>query len=327
MFQSMKDKEDNTLLKLHISGNVHQRQHFEDDDDTISVLSFAESITSVFTSNSASSSATEMSSVNGFSSEDIATASKILSSIFHEDEGMFTLYKIAFANAAIGPERLQRNLRRIFKAFAEHLKVEATDQLEYLAARLVAVKSRGLAESIVEKFRSGTMESQTIGRGEFSDSSEEERDSRPVNEETLADLIAFRRFLVESQAFETLQAQLRAFVLPKLPKPDPEYSHNDKTTHIPYGSISLHVKPSSREDSTSRTWQLWRRDAAETAYAYLCNTDGLPRTTLLLHLMVDLVFLATDGTLVNTGLLEPPLCPTKVRLRWSSASNTISPLL
>jgi hypothetical protein len=311
----------------HMSDDIRQQRYFEDDGDTISVLSCADSMMSIFSSNSGFSSATGISSFNGYSSGDIATASKTLSSIFHEDEDMFTLYKIALANAAIGPERLQRNLRRLFKAFSEHLKVEATDQLEYLAARLVAVKSRGLAKSIVEQFPSGTVESQTIGHGECSDSSEEERDSRPVNEETLADLIAFRRFLIESQAFETLQAQLRAFVLPKLPKPVPEYSHDDKTTHVPDGSISLHVKPSNREDSTSRTWQLWRRDAAEAAYAYLCNTECLPRTTLLLHLMVDLVFLASDATLVNTGLLEPPLCPTKIRLRWSSVSNTISPLL
>jgi hypothetical protein len=118
----------------------------------------------------------------------------------------------------------------------------------------------------------------------------------------------------------------RKLVAPKLTMLIPEYLHHDETSHVPDGSIARHVNPFFRGDLKSRTWRLWRRDAAETSYAYLCNSDGLPRTILLLHLLIDLVFLVTDVTLINTGLLEPPLRPTKVRLRWSSVSDTLSSL-
>jgi hypothetical protein len=50
--------------------------------------------------------------------------------------------------------------------------------------------------------------------------------------------------------------------------------------------------------------------AAENAYAYLCNLADLPKTTL-----------------TSVGLMETPLQSSKVRLRWSSVSDTISSLL
>jgi hypothetical protein len=240
---------------------------------------------------------------------------------------MLPLYKTALASPAIGPERLQRNLRRLFRAYSEQLKGEATDQLEYLSARLVAMESRGLAESIVAKFRSGPVQSRATEHGEQSDSSDGEGDTRPVSEGALADLSTFRRFLVESQAFQTLQAQLQAFVAPKLLEPISEHFHDDKASRIPGGSMSRCVKPSTRENFRNGTWHLWRREAAETAYACLCNSYGLPTTMLLLFLLMDLVFLTTDETLVNFGLLEPPLHPAKIRLRWSSVSDTLCPLI
>jgi hypothetical protein len=257
--------------------------HFEDNDDATSLLS-SFSVASIFSSNSITSSATGL-SAGGYSPSDIATASKELFSILHNDGIMLPLYKAALASPAIGPERLERNLRRLFKAYSEHLKDEAADQLEYLAARLVARKSRELAESIVEKFLNGPGHSLAIIRAQYSDSSDEEGDIHPVNEEALADLTTFRRFLVESQAFKTLQTQLRAFVTPKLPQPMPKNDKDNKNSHVP-------------------------KYVAENAYAYLCNLAGLPKTTL-----------------TSLGLMETPLQSSKVRLRWSSVSDTISSLL
>jgi hypothetical protein len=257
--------------------------HSEDNDDATSLLS-SFSVASIFSSNSVTSSATGL-SAGGYSPSDIATAYKELFSILHNDAIMLPLYKTALASPAIGPERLERNLRRLFKAYSEHLKDEAADQLEYLVARLVARKSRELAESIVEKFLNGPGHSLVMIRAQYSDSSEEEGDIRPVNEEALADLATFRRFLVESQAFKTLQTQLRAFVAPKLSQRMPENDNENRNSRVP-------------------------KYAAETVYAYLRNLAGLPKTTL-----------------TSVGLLETPLQPTKVRLRWSSVSVTVSPLL
>jgi hypothetical protein len=197
------------------SSNQPVYDHFEDNNDATSLLS-SFSVASIFSSNSVASSATGL-SAGRYSPSDIATASKELFSILYNDGIMLPLYKTALASPAIGPERLKRNLRRLFKTYSEHLKDEAADQLEYLAARLVARKSRELAESIVKKFLNGPGHSLAIIRAQYSDSSDEEGDIRPVNEEALVDLTTFRRFLVESQAFKTLQTQLRAFVAPKLP--------------------------------------------------------------------------------------------------------------
>jgi hypothetical protein len=293
------------------------QQHVDDDDDTISVVSYTNSIASIF-SNSAASSTTEFSTISGYSSGDIITASKELVSIFHENEIMLPLYTSALSSPAIGPERLERNLRRLFKTYSAHLKYEATDQLEYLAARLVALKARNLAKSIVQKVSNSPVQLQSVDHEQYSDSSDDEANTYPVNEEALADLIAFRQFLVESEAFTTLQAQLQSFVSPTpAGQLVPEYSNdNNKLDCIKRKKIIQNVKPFVRGGFKSGTWQCWQRDAGETAHTYLCNSDGLPKTTLLLYLLVDLVFLVTDQSLIATGLLEPPLCPSKTRLRW-----------
>jgi hypothetical protein len=198
------------------------------------------------------------------------------------------------------------------------LKQEATGQLEYLAARLVALKARSLAKSIVQKVSNSPVQLQAVDHEQYSDNSDDEANSFPVNEDALADLIAFRQFLVESEAFTTLQAQLQAFVLPTpIGLLVPEHSHDDdKLGCIKHEKMAQNVKLFARGGFKSGTWQCWQRDAGETAYAYLCNSNGLPETKLLLYLLVDLAFLMTDQYLIATGLLEPPLCPTKTRLRW-----------
>jgi hypothetical protein len=289
------------------------QQHLEDDDDAISV------IPSVFSENSTTSSATVLSTMSGYSAGDIITASKELVSIFHEDETMVPLYKSALANPAIGPNRLERNLRRLSKTYSAHLEREATDQLEYLAAQLVALKARGLAESIVRKFSNSHVRLQAVDHEQYSDSSDDEANTYPVNEEALADLIAFRRFLVGSKAFTTLQVQLQAFVSPTPARPPvPKHIYdNGKLYDIKREKKIQNFKPFARKDLKSGTWHCWQRDAGETAYAYLCNSNGLSKTILLLYLLVDLAFLMTDKSLIATGLLEPPLCPTETRLRWS----------
>src|SRR5205823_6330202 len=148
---------------------------------------------------------------SGYSASQIATATRELVLIFHEDEILVPLYKYAISDQAIGAERLQRNLRRLFKSYANQLEEEAEDRLEFLASRLVAIKARYLAESIVEKFHKSSTPKKE--RGNKEDSSDDEEISS-VNENVFEDLVIFRDFLVRGLAFEKLRSGVQQFVLP-----------------------------------------------------------------------------------------------------------------
>ena len=292
-----------------------EQQYSEDNDDTMSISSsYAASVASVFSLDSLASSASELSKTSGYSAIQIATATKELITIFHEDEVLLPLYKKAFDNPAIGAAKLQRNLRRLFKAYAKHLDEEATDRLEYHAARLVSMKARWLAESIVERFQPKAW---IYRADDDAESSDEEVHAHPMNEEEFEDLVVFREFLVGNEAFRTLRAQVNSFVLPKPPEPAKlEQRHNSEEDNLEDVTKSPHVKPSTRQYPAVRTWFDWRSDVADVADAYFRNPQWLPVATIPLYLILDAVFLTTDGFLTATGQLEPPLLPGKVRLRW-----------
>jgi hypothetical protein len=279
----------------HTPDGFHRNQHREKgaDDDTTSVFSYADSIPSTLSSKSSATSVTGLSVVTKYSNNEIVTGSKELISIFHDNDTMLPLYKIALTNPAIGPERLQRNLRRLFRACSEHLKDESADRFEYLVAQLVAMKSRGLAEFIVENHRTSPVQSQAINRSNDSDSSDEEAYAALVNEESWVDLGSFRKFLVGSEAFKTLQEQLLTFVLQESPEPlSLDESHDEWGGDVQDRSKMRCEDPLIRKNLRSGAWQCW-----------------------------------WQGTLIKTGLLEPPLHPTKIRMRWSSVSDTLPPLL
>ncbi|CAN9338657.1 unnamed protein product [Alternaria alternata] len=280
--------------------------------------SYAASVASVFSVASLASSASDISKGSGYSAEEIATATKVLLSVFYEDKTLLWLYKSAIGNEDIGPERLQRNLKRLFRAYAGLLESEATERLEHLSSRLVLVKSTFLAQSIVEKLQNGRVSAQSPRSERDEESSDEEdddTDTQLVNEEAFEDLAIFREFLVESDAFRTFRDQLEAFVLPKSaylthgePASEREASNTTTIKSIPTKAIAGY--------ENVLTWQKWRRDAK-------LSTDGLfhgacfeTTATGLLHLVMDAIFLVTDDLLVAAGRLEPPLSPNMVRLRW-----------
>jgi hypothetical protein len=258
----------------------------------------------------------------------VAVASDELISIFYDNETMLRLYMTALTNPTINPGRLRKTLRCLFKAYSKHLLGEATDQFEDVVARLVAIKSQGLVDFIVENLRTGSVHWRALDSKYESDGSDEESKAHQVDAEALVDMYTFRKFLIESKAFVMLQAKLQAFVLPRPPKSlSHEQSRGEKISQTAKRSQLQDLKAFIGEDFKSKNWQCWRRDAVEAAYASMCNSDGLPTTTLLLFLLVDLVFLMTDATFTNMGLLEPPLHPSKIRLRWSSVCVTLAPLL
>jgi hypothetical protein len=174
---------------------------------------------SVFSTASLASSATDLSrDSGGYSAVQIARATKELIRILQDDEGLVPLYKRAIRDPMIGPSRLERNLRRFFKNYAEQLGELAGDRLEYLASRLVRLKAKFVAQSIMEKYdikrskhRKGTTSTQ-----EQEQSSDEEAETEAVDETEFDDLVSFCDFLVGSEAFEMLHTQMRSFVLPKM---------------------------------------------------------------------------------------------------------------
>ena len=88
----------------------------------------------------------------------------------------------------------------------------------------------------------------------------------------------------------------------------------NKERYIKYGKEGQYGEPSTKGTSGVRTWHSWRLDVAGAADAYFRNPVWLPVPIILLYLLADAMFLATDGLLIATGLLEPALTSGKVRL-------------
>ncbi|KAF2275962.1 uncharacterized protein EI97DRAFT_61766 [Westerdykella ornata] len=191
--------------------------HSDDEADSI----FSSYADSIFSIQSLETSATALSKASGYSTTQIATATRELVVIFHTDPMLVPLYRSALDNPSIGAERLQRNLRRLFKCYAKSLEEEAGDMLEHLASKLVSTKARYLAQSIVEKFNRADRlpnVSPTVVAVESSDDDDEDEDEergrQPVNEDAFDDLVLFRDFLTTSRAFHTLRCQIANFVRP-----------------------------------------------------------------------------------------------------------------
>jgi hypothetical protein len=194
----------------------------DEDSDRASVISQTDSIWSIA---SLDSTATGFSVASGYSAAQIETATKELLRIFLEHHDLASLYKTAIERARIGPERLQRNVRRLLRAFAQDLQADADSELEKLAARLVSFKAAYVARSVIEKYEVKSLatvapncQPQHVSQkdGESSDEEEEEEDTGDyVDEELIEDLSAFRQFLERGAAFANFQRQLEAFVRPK----------------------------------------------------------------------------------------------------------------
>jgi hypothetical protein len=102
------------LIDTRLMDNDFQTNFEWNYDDDMSVpSSYAASVASIFTSESLASSASTLSRGSGFSAVQIATATKELLAVVIEV--LLSLYKGALDDPSIGPERLERNLRRLFR--------------------------------------------------------------------------------------------------------------------------------------------------------------------------------------------------------------------
>jgi hypothetical protein len=315
----------NTWLNIALAGKADVDTNWDYDGGSSGPSSYAASVASVFSVVSLASSASDISRGSGYSAAQVATATKVLLSIFYEDETLLSLYKSAVKSQNIGPERLQRNLRRLFRAYAGLLESEATERLEYLASRLVLMKSAFLAESIVEKLQARPVGAQSP-RGERNEESSDEEDendtsSRAVNEEAFEDLDTFHEFLVESEAFKTFRDRLQAFIVPK-----PTHLAQAESTSIGAAwSVEKFEPEVTKGDAGPNmvTWQIWRDDIRQSGDGLFQGTLVKTTASSLFHLMVDALMLVTDDLLIAVGQLEPPLMPNMVRLRWKCVRPTV----
>lgn len=186
-----------------------------DEDDKSSIASSNDG--SIFSIKSLETLATDLSKSSGYSASQIAIATRELLLILQGDEVLRPLY-IAAIQGDIGPQRFVNNFRRLLKAYSKNLKEEAGDRLDHLAAQLVAIKARYLAESILDNFCENTaaakLPSKEMESTAKDDNSDDDDEEEPVvDEEIFQDLTIVREFLIDSNAFKTLRSQLQQFVL------------------------------------------------------------------------------------------------------------------
>jgi hypothetical protein len=306
------------------SGSTDKNDEWDYNDSASGPSSYAASVASVFSVTSLASSASDISKGSGYSAVQIATATKVLLSIFYEDEALLSLYKRAIEAQNIGPERLERNLRRLFRSYAGLLEGEATERLEHLASRLVRAKSASLAKSIIEKLQivpASTELSPSERNNESSDEEDDGASSRPVNEDAFEDLVTFRQFLVESEAFKTFHNHLQAFVIPNLAPADRTEAVTKEALGCDEENIVQHdVLRLPAQSKTMSTWHEWFRDVSQALSMSCSEVFAFFLIATGFHLNLDTLLSTRDHLLVNMGLLEPALDQNKTRLRWRCVS-------
>lgn len=143
-----------------------------------------------------------------------------------------------------------------------------------------------------------------------------EPDEHPINEDAFEDLTLLREFLVESEAFKNLRAQVHIFVISKPPKlTDMEsigeieqYGDEQTDTHI--------LAKSEASFEAILTWQIWLEDVKQNMDKLFHETSIFSIVISALFLILDAFFLATDGLLITMRQLEPALKQNMVRLQW-----------
>ncbi|KAF5853238.1 hypothetical protein GGP41_001822 [Bipolaris sorokiniana] len=285
----------------------------ENDSDRASVMSQADSI---WSSASLGSTATGISAASGYSAVEIETATNELLRIFLEHEYLMTLYKIALKRNLIGPDRLERNVRRLLKGFARDLQTAADTELKRLAARLVSMKATYVARSVIEQYQISQLpnfggnpnsidSSQTnaggLGKEDDEDEEEAEEDKddeedeeedpeNHIDEDLIQDLSDFRCFLTDGEAFALFQRKLEAFVLNK---PVEEKSSEKEKVQLPnqmpnpVSEVAFPMKPEEEFIEEKFHRKLLSRSQV-----------------------------ALENLFIAAGFLEPPLEPGMIRVRW-----------
>jgi hypothetical protein len=129
------------------------------------------------------------------------------------------------------------------------------------------------------------------------ESSDEETEESSMDHTVFGNLVLFREFLVGSDSFTTLRAQIRSFVLPKSERQD-----------------IVQVAVNQIESSESETIATPGYDAVE--------TDGSTRLSAFYRTSLRSAIDIIDTVLVAMGYKELRLKPGFTRLRWRCVSTS-----
>jgi hypothetical protein len=280
---------------------------------------------------SAESSTTLVSTLSGLTEVELESATVELQNIFQGDAGLVELYRRAIKDTTIGPERLQRNIGQLLKPFARDLRQEASEELQKRTSNFVSMKASFIAQCIIEEYNDRKVEPKLqkckterarggkTGAQELDSRVQKRSQNRPVEDREITrdeDRMVVDQYggdgghpeldveqaddddldclaPVDEDYFEDLLA-LRAFLIE---------SAAFKTFRQELAKFVLpkELRPSHAEDG--------KRDSAADI--------TLARRWRVLAVIESIL----KRVLVVTGLLEPPLRPTMVRLRWQCVSH------
>jgi hypothetical protein len=263
---------------------------------------------SVLSTTSLASSATDLSKHCGYSGIQITRATRELNVVLGEDADLSLLYKHAIADTMIGPVKLERNLRRIFRNYADVLGSAAGDTLELLASRLVKAKARAAAQFIVQKHNPNPVSASMVN-GKQGDESDEEEDAYPVDEDLFEDLISFREFLVGGEPFVALRTQIRSFVLPKSARQRP-LANTAIDNKAREGSLEIGTSTLNDDMSMVR----------ESASSLNINEEHMKVISASYRWAVTILKEFVCSACISLRYLEHPLREGATRLRWQCVS-------
>jgi hypothetical protein len=229
---------------------------------------------------SKTSSMTLWSSFSGDTAVEMEGVTSELLMVFQDSE-LLKLYRMAMQDMRIGPEVLQLNLRRMIKSFAQELKPEATNELEKLTCHFVRKKARYVAQCIVEEYYEKPIPSFPPHLLMLLKTKVEARDP-DEDEEVEGDQTAQEDSLENFADLKTFLIQSKAFKA---------FRQRLQDFAVPKKPISLHILTTSTEPLQSTSWVSCVR-------------------------IIPLLKVA----LATLRILEPPLRPGMVRLRWQCVS-------
>ena len=310
----------------------------EDDQDDGSASDITSNTAdSVFSAESSDTLATAFSADSGFSAQQIQSATRVFLAILQENKELTLLCDSARSNKKTGIKRLRREIRENLKAYAENLKEEAYDHLEFAACRLVRVKARYVAQYIAsgeDRYRQSQYPINDRNRTTklLEDSSDEEPAEPSVDETEFRDLKAFRQFLTTSAAYAKLEAQIHLWYEALRNKPAAGGLKDSPSMTSP-SQLSQSMADTSEEKlpnrnhgtplqltpatgcNTKLTWHIWQEDASNLAASVLQGFNLAFLRKAVLFLLVDIVLILTDDVFIATGCLEPRLKAGWTRIR------------
>ncbi|KAF2659335.1 hypothetical protein K491DRAFT_675787 [Lophiostoma macrostomum CBS 122681] len=158
-------------------------------------------------------------SICGKSFTCVTTATQELLPIFENNERLSSLVRSAIYNPKIGDLHTYRNLHKLIKQYSARLEDEAEYRHEYVASRIVGLRAKSIAETILAKILDNSVEAAyEWGKLAIEDSGNED-DEALLNENYREEISHFSSsnnhalledFLVRSEAFWWLMQQIQS---------------------------------------------------------------------------------------------------------------------